>query len=208
MKVLGKRSVASVVKGLLDVAFYGAAAILALAVCLLVASPFMDLSGAELDIPVSFSVDSGTLAGAAPSTDVKNARIQGARGSLILPVRGTTMLLTPFMAIVVMLGVALWVLALFRGLFRTLSDGHPFVPANARRIRWIAWAVIVGEVARAAVVYFANRFAATHFTPNGLTFDARPDLNLFTIVSGVIILVISEVFRAGTRLDEDQSLTV
>ena len=30
----------------------------------------------------------------------------------------------------------------------------------------------------------------------------------FAIIDGVIILVIAEVFRAGTRLDEEQSLTV
>jgi Protein of unknown function (DUF2975) len=29
-----------------------------------------------------------------------------------------------------------------------------------------------------------------------------------TIIYGLIILVIAEVFRAGTRLDEEQSLTI
>ena len=48
----------------------------------------------------------------------------------------------------------------------------------------------------------------THFSANGLRFDARPDLNVFTIVHGLIILAIAEVFRTGTRLDEDQSLTI
>ncbi len=37
----------------------------------------------------------------------------------------------------------------------------------------------------------------------------RPaDVNLFAIVNGLIILVLAEVVREGTRLDEDQSLTV
>ena len=48
----------------------------------------------------------------------------------------------------------------------------------------------------------------THFSANGLRFDARPDLNILTIVHGLIILAIAEVFRTGTRLDEDQSLTI
>ena len=38
--------------------------------------------------------------------------------------------------------------------------------------------------------------------------DASPHLNIHTIVHGSIILAIAEVFRAGTRLDEDQSLTI
>ena len=48
----------------------------------------------------------------------------------------------------------------------------------------------------------------THFSADGLRFDVRPDFNVFAIITGLIILVIAEVFRAGTRLDEEQSLTV
>jgi len=48
----------------------------------------------------------------------------------------------------------------------------------------------------------------THFTADGLRFQARPDLNLVTIICGMIVLVIAEVFSVGARLDEDQSLTI
>ncbi len=58
------------------------------------------------------------------------------------------------------------------------------------------------------IVFFENYYAMTHFSANGLRFDARPDVNVFAIIYGLIILVIAEVFRAGTRLDEEQSLTV
>lgn len=33
-------------------------------------------------------------------------------------------------------------------------------------------------------------------------------MNLITIVSGLAILVIAEVFQEGARLQEDQSLTI
>ena len=59
-----------------------------------------------------------------------------------------------------------------------------------------------------AVGGFENHYAMTHFSAAGLTFDARPHVNVFAIVNGVIILVIAEVFREGTRLDEDRSLTI
>jgi hypothetical protein len=48
----------------------------------------------------------------------------------------------------------------------------------------------------------------THFQANGLRFSAHSEFNVFAIINGLIILVIAEVFRAGTRLDEEQSLTV
>ena len=68
--------------------------------------------------------------------------------------------------------------------------------------------VIVGELVRAAVMYFESYYAMAHFSAEGLRFEARPDLNLFAIMLGLIILVIAEVFSAGTLLDEDQSLTI
>ena len=80
--------------------------------------------------------------------------------------------------------------------------------ANASRLRSIAWLVIIGELARSAFVFFQNYYVMTHFSADGLRFDARLDFNFFAIINGLIILVIAEVFRAGTRLDEDQTLTV
>ena len=76
------------------------------------------------------------------------------------------------------------------------------------RIRWIACGVIAGELGRSAIVFFENYYAMTHFSADGLHFDAWPDLNAFAIINGLIILVIAEVFRAATRLDDEQSLTV
>ncbi len=58
------------------------------------------------------------------------------------------------------------------------------------------------------MVYAANSHVMTHFSADGLRFDARPDLSALTIVHGLIILAVAEVFRTGTRLDEDQSPTI
>jgi hypothetical protein len=130
------------------------------------------------------------------------------RGSLRFPTQSRAFFGGSAALLVVFLALLLGVLGQLRAVFRTLRDGQPFVQANATRIRWIGVAVIVIEVARSAIVFFENYYAMTHFTAEGLRFDAWPDVNAFAIVDGVIILVIAEVFRAGTRLDEEQSLTV
>jgi hypothetical protein len=59
----------------------------------------------------------------------------------------------------------------------------------------------------ALVVYSTNASAAAHVTSPGLRFDASPEANVLAIVNGLIILVVAEVFMAGTRLDDDRSLT-
>ena len=200
------RSLPSFVTALLTIAWYGIAGIMAIALCLGVASPFIDLSGFEMDLPVSFSVDAARAA--APSIGVEQARIENARGSLVFPYAGRGSLAAPAAAVILMLAIVLWALGQLRAVFRTLGHGRPFVPENAIRVRRLGYAVILGECARVAVVFFANYTAMTRFSADGLRFDAWPHLNLFAIGHGLIILAIAEVFRAGTTLDEDQSLTV
>jgi Protein of unknown function (DUF2975) len=68
--------------------------------------------------------------------------------------------------------------------------------------------VIFGEFGRAAIVYFWSYYTSLHFKVDGLRFAASVDMNPITIVGGLAILVIAEVFREGARLQEDQSLTI
>jgi hypothetical protein len=177
-----KLHISSVVLVLLNVGWYVLAFAIALTLGIAMLSTFHDIGGGELDVPASFSVDSRTLPVSAPSIGIATAQLQHVRGSVKF--------------------------GQLRAVFRTLRDGRPFVAANADRVRRIAFAVIGGELARAALMYSSHSFVMTHFSANGLRFDARPDVNVITIVDGLIILAIAEVFRTGTRLDEDQSLTI
>jgi Protein of unknown function (DUF2975) len=102
----------------------------------------------------------------------------------------------------------LYVIDQLRAVLRTLIHGNPFVAENATRIQRVAFAVIIGEFARALIVFAENHYAMTNVAIAGLQFDAWPHVSFRTIVYGLIILVIAEIFRAGTRLDEEQSLTI
>jgi hypothetical protein len=128
-----------------------------------------------------------------------DARIEKVRGNLRFPVRSGAFLSGSMLLIVLLLGLLLWTLTQLRHIFRSLSRG---------RIRLVGFAVIFGELARAALVYFWSYYTSLHFTANGLRFVASTDFNLITLVAGFVILVIAEVFREGTRLQEDQSLTI
>jgi hypothetical protein len=201
--------------------------------CLVVISPFITLPGMRLTVPVSFSVDPGIVRVTSSEPSAEPAAGQSirvgsdgfgfevgpeakraqdpqvhVRGSIRFPTRSRSLFLGAALLVSAMLCLVLWVLGQLRAVFRTLRDGQPFVAANAIRIRRIAFAVIFGETARAALVFVTNYYASTHFVAEGLRFDARPDYNIMAIFYGLIILVIAEVFRAGTRLDEEQSLTV
>jgi DUF2975 family protein len=225
MKAIGKNSVSSVLLVLLNVAsgFVALALIVTMALALFGLMSGMQWVAVQLgsegpnveagrnvhmSIPVSFSVDAKTTPVAAPALGIENAEIQNAQGSLRFAPRGGLFAAANLALLIVLFAVALWVLAQLRALFRALRDARPFAPQNALRVRRIAWSVIGAEILRSVLVYVENAYAMTYFVADGLRFDAWPHLNLFAIVNGLIILVISEVFRAGTRLDEDQSLTV
>jgi hypothetical protein len=194
---------------LLSAAWYLAAVLMVLTLGLAALTAFHDIRNIELDVPVSFSIDALALPVTAPALGVERARFEHARGSLkFAPPPGGLLVGSTLLGLSIMFALALFVLGQLRALVRTLRDGRPFVPANATRIRWIAFAVIAGELARVTVMYSANSYVMTHFSAPALQFDAWPDLNVFTIVHGLIILAIAEVFRTGTRLDEDHSLTI
>ena len=102
----------------------------------------------------------------------------------------------------------LWPLTQVRRVFRTLREGKPFAEANAPRLRQVGIAVIVLELARAGAVLFESYYASTHFAADGIRFVATPDFHAAAIFYGLLILVVAEVFRQGTQLYEEQSLTV
>ena len=222
MRTMGKRSISSFLTTLMTLAWCGIALVLILTLFAgAVGLPLglhISRSGApsvegydtavRMVIPVSFNFDSETHV-TSQSLGVKGAQIEDVRGSLKFPLvtRGPLFFIN-WLLVITLLSAALWALAQLRTFFITLSQGQPFVPANAMRIQRIAWAVILGELIRAAVVWFEVFYAMTHFQAEGFHFAAKVEVNFFVIVCGLVLLVIAEVFRVGTRLDEDQSLTV
>lgn len=208
MRAMGKRSVSSFLALLINLAWYLAAVTLALMLVVSAVPLFMDLSHTELGIPVSFSVDTSTLHITAPGVGKADIRDAHGSGTLRFPPPSGVVATTTALLAAAGLIIGLWVLTQLRDVFRTLRDGHPFVAANATRIRWIGYAVLIGALVDSLATYGANAYARSHFAADGLRFDAWPRLDMYAIICGLIILVIAEVFRAGTRLDEDQSLTI
>jgi Protein of unknown function (DUF2975) len=216
-----RSSVAPVLFVIVNAAWYLVAVVLVLTVLLTIAGAGVAIQigpGGALNvdaahpnvtmaIPVSVRVDDRARV-SAPALGIEQAELRDLQGTLRFPPRWGAFFVANLALAICSFGLALWVLGLLRSFIGTVRAGRPFVAANANRVRSIGWAVIIGEIVRASVVYFENRYVMTHFAAQGLQFMARPDVSVFAIVHGLIILALAEVFRAGTRLDEDQSLTI
>lgn len=203
---MGKRSIASFVRVVLEAAWWAIAIGLGVLAIILVCSFFVETGGDKLtmSLPVAVQVDT-PVQGVGGEAD---ARFEKLRGNLLFPARRGAFFSGSLALVVLMFGYLLWVVTQLRHVFRSLSRRLPFVAENARRIRWVGWAVIFGELARAALVLFWSYYTSLHFTVDGMRFAASADLNPITIVGGLAILVIAEVFEEGARLQEDQSLTI
>lgn len=96
-------------------------------------------------------------------------------------------------------GVLLYVVERLLEILKTLRFGSPFVKENADRFRRLGWALLIGEGSKIVIGVLA---AIT---------DADIDdagIEGITLIAVVAVFVLSEVFREGARMKEEQDLTV
>ena len=209
MRAIGRYSVSSFLSVVLTIASVGVGIVLAILMFLLVVSPWADFGhDLRLGIPVTMAIDTQTLHVGAPSLGTATAKLSKVTGNLEFTAPSRRALIAPMLSVVGLLLLASWALQQLRELFGSLRNGQVFNPANVGRVQRVGWALILAEPVRAFMTYSASAFARSHFVGDGIRFVADFNLNLGTIFGGLAILVIAEVFRAGVRLDEDQSLTI
>jgi len=123
-----------------------------------------------------------------------------------------------FVAVAAVLSFSWWACALLalqqlRRAFTNLSGGTPFPRENIRCIRWTGLAFL--GMAAVALIIDAVMFVFTRATT---TVAGRPpvvpldillvDFPFGTILAGLAVVILAEVFRAGADLQDDQALTV
>lgn len=210
MKAMAGSGLVRLITVLLNVGWAAGIGLLVLSVGLLMVSPWVDPPRieAQLAFPVAITLNPETHHVAAATLGVDDAPIRNAYANLLFSPRSSTVVAGWTLVLIGALVLSLWVIAQLRGVFSTLRQGKPFAAANASRIRRIGWAFLLGEVGRLAFTLVASRYAMTHFTADGLRLGYRLDFDVFAIVTGLIVLVIAEVFAEATRLADEQSLTV
>ncbi len=90
-----------------------------------------------------------------------------------------------------------------RRILLTLADGDPFVPENASRLSRVGIAIAAMELIRIAVVMVVS-------TMPTLVGDEPPRLSTQFIlwISVAALFVLSQVFREGTRLRDEEKMTI
>ena len=99
-------------------------------------------------------------------------------------------------------GIA-YICAQLRKILSTLADGDPFVPENAPRLTQISIAIALIEIIRMCSVLI---LAATVDLGEG--YVANININLAVWGAVIVLLILAQVFKEGTRLREEEKMTI
>ena len=182
MKALGRGSLASALKIVLDVAWYLSWAGLVLA------SLFLVAAGAAF-IMNFLGYQPGVL-----SETLKALR----DFRLFFP-----LLVAEIVALMI-------VVDRLRRIFGTLVAGNPFVPENAGHLQVIAIAIAAYQILRHVFQGSVAMLLTLVDQPigGGVELDVAPDINLGGWFAVIALLVFAEVFREGARMRQEQKYTI
>ena len=113
------------------------------------------------------------------------------------------MLLVLFAAIMVILGLVWTVVRKLIAIVGTVSEGDPFVRANAIRLRAIGWLLIAIEVGGIPLAILASR-VADRFGDN----DVNYEISVSGLLAILMTFVLARVFQRGAEMREELEGTV
>jgi len=104
----------------------------------------------------------------------------------------------------VKVGVLLYAVDRLLEILKTLRFGSPFVAENGRRLKRIGWALLIGELAKIALV--VGSWIALVF---GVRLGEGGDgIDVLAWIAVLVVFVLAEVFQEGARIKEEQDFTV
>lgn len=95
-----------------------------------------------------------------------------------------------------------------RDIVRTIDHGDPFAVENATRVRTIGM-IVLGYVFIECLVRLAmSGYADSMIIARGFNLNGRIEINWALLMVGISVIVLSEVFRHGAKMREEQALTI
>lgn len=162
----------------------------------------------DFPIPVHFTLDSARAPITVSSPGVERVELLTAFAALDVSCSNKTWIAVA-LPITVLIFAFLWItLTILWRIMQTAATGAPFVPENVRRFRNLGLLILASELLFALLVYLIEIWIYPTLTIEGVILKAKFDINFASVLLGLFMLVMAEVFRRGTTLEDDQSLTV
>jgi len=206
MKTLGNKSLSGILSAIIRIVWWlewiGAVVI----TVALIIMPFFkkDIS---FNTPVTFSA-AAIKTVAAAGTNLETGQLNATDGNFSFQVQsGLANIL--IMIFIVVVAFSFFILATYqlRLIFLSFSKNEPFLEFNITRIRKIGFILISYALAQLLYHIALNQYLTSHFKWSNdiqLTYS----FNLSALFIGVTLIVVAEVFKLGTSLDNEQKLTI
>ena len=208
MKVIGKRSIASVLKFIITAAWYLQFVLLAFVLGVLLLVFFSkDFVDSDLEVKLVQPQTIEEVASANPA--FWDASLKLNEGVLHYKTRiDWKLVLFSLSYVLIFFGLTLSVTYLLRKIFSTLTHETPFIHENAVRIRKIAFLIMLLAPLEFTEKVYHHLVASYYFTLAGDRIATHLTFDFQKLLFGLILLIIAEVFRVGTQLKEENELTV
>lgn len=112
-------------------------------------------------------------------------------------------LVAALLGLVIMLPFLVYICVSLRQILNTLAEGDPFLPENAPRLTRIAISVAIMELTRNFI-----GFLVTFINLVGTEEPFQFSINVSAWVAVAVLVVLSQVFREGARLREEEKMTI
>jgi hypothetical protein len=205
----------SVTKLLLDLIFWIGTAGAVLLTLFVAFSPMVMRDGRVADAAFPVAIGVGTPRPVLPLTvdaevspAVQRAVIVDARGELRLRTSNWPLQFLPNVGILAALWVVIAIVYLIRGVLQRVKEGDPFARANVRSLRIIGWTLLAIGVLGPVLEYLIVRSVLTRVALRGVDLTAPFDIQTNAVLTGLLVLVLSGIFRHGADLERDRALTI
>jgi len=158
-----------------------------------------------LSVPVRFELDPASHPFSTAHPDIQAVSIKQAQGALEV-IGGASPIGVTWAALgfaLITLATGLFILGSLRAVFRTLKDQDPFVARNSARIRMLGLALLLSQLASAVFAAWLAARVTREISVAGVRFDNLPSFNGWVLFSGVILIMLAEVFRLGAQMKGD-----
>ncbi len=215
MKMLGKSSLSSKLKVVLDVTWYLG---IVVAVLVTVAVPvglwglgqLPEEAGAQSKMTIGdigFRVKDQLVevqhvgGGAAYVTEgVGTIAVEGAMNM--------TIMVTAIGGVAVLMAIGLFIIWQLRKLFRRFAEGNPFDRSNVGRLRAIGTGMLGLSIGAAVFTSILTYVVSQQFHSDRIEFVTSMDFDASSLFSAAVVFILAEIFRLGAEMQEEQALTV
>jgi hypothetical protein len=207
---------ARVVKAYLELCLVLGAVVWMLLLAYLLLRPWSQEVGAQAEVVVAMGSHSLLprmpleLATGSPTPEspfLRATLVQG-YGELRAMTTDRNLQLLTMLVLILGIPILLYLFWLLREFLRTVLEGSPFAPANSRRLRRIGFILLGLTLLAPGVEYWVGQEILSRLQVETLPLSPALRFPEETFFLGLLFLVFSAVFRYGTELEEERSLTV